>query len=118
MAGETETGILSGAASGATTGAIAGGVPGAVVGGLIGASLGFLASDSARKKQRKALKQAEAAAEKVRAENILKQMGAKQQADSLTLQATSTTSSGTPAAPKSNPTPGTIGAGMNSSGTF
>jgi len=123
MAGETEAGVLSGAASGAAIGAAigapvggVGALPGAAIGAVIGATAGYFAADSKRKKDRAARKQAEEEAERVRRESIVKQMGAKQQADSLSLTATQGNSktSSSPA----NASPGTVGDNMTGSGTF
>jgi len=110
-------GIAAGAALALPTGGMSIGA-GAAAGASIGASLGGMEGqkDDAAKAQNDAIKEAE----RIRMQSIVKQMGAKQQAESMSLaglrnSSTNKSSSGV----SSNQQPGYIGGGLNTSaGTF
>jgi len=118
---EEESGFLTGATSGALTGAAVGGPVGAAAGGIIGGFIGMAQGSAASSARRTALKDAERA----RQRSIVRQLGLKEQADSIALAGLRTNStpsssgtvvSGTPA---NQPAPGIIGSNLkSSSGTF
>lgn len=127
---ENEQGFMSGGLAGAGTGAGIGAAIGAPLGGitalpaaLIGAGIGFLAGgimgNAQANSSRRAQKNAEKEAERLRRESIIKQMGAKQQADSVALAGLTSNKTGGGSNSGSQSPGGFIGANTTTtSGTF
>ena len=119
---EQQSGFMTGAGSGAIAGATVAGPYGAVAGGIIGGFIGVVQGSQAANARKNAAKQAE----KARQQSIVRQLGLKEQADSMALAGLRTGQSNTSASPvtgtpPNQPAPGIIGSNLkqsSSSGTF
>lgn len=117
-------GAGTGAGIGASIGAVAGGVgalPGAAIGAAIGFAGGALLSNSSAQKARRARAAAEKKIELARRQALTKQMGATAQADAMALSGLRnavTTTSKPATTPSGSNQQGTIGANVNTAGTF
>ena len=121
--GENEQGFLSGGMGGAATGASVGFFAGGPVGAGVGAAVGFLAGGiigaSQSDRGRRARIDAEKEAERARQNAIRREMGAKQQAESLAFANFKKGGSAPTSKGISADSAGFIGTNLpNSSGTF
>lgn len=124
---EANDGFISGGISGASAGAGIGFAVGGPVGAGWGAAAGFIAGgllgSSQQKQQEQAQKKAQQQAERLRVQQVLREFGRKQQADSMLLTGLARNNSANASRSQvgvTTPPPGAIGSGIGSaaSGTF